>query len=469
MRHVSQEIAPVVRLLSVLLVTGGLWWMQVAPAAAAGESDFVGLTPCRLVDTRGNGFGGAFGPPALDTGVPRDFPIQGQCGIPAKALAVSLNVTATNTQGPGFLLLYPQGGVQPLVSTLNYVGGETVANAAIVPLGPGGLTIVAGVSGTELILDVNGYFTDSFVHVVNGALLVGLGAPAVDTTGVGTGVLTNSTGSGNSALGSNALANNLEAHSNTAIGAGALLLNTVGSQNTAVGRDALAANQSGERNTAVGDLALSQNISGSVNIALGSRAGEVTDGFGNIAIGHLGVAGENLTIRLGTQSQFGGIGHARTFIAGIHDVSPAGMDIRQVFIDRDGQLGAPELAASSRRMKTDIDDIGERSRGLQRLRPVSFHFRTRPDGPLQYGLIAEEVTEIYPELVTRDAEGMPATVRYDLLPALLLNELQRQERALVEKDRQLTELLMALTELTARLARLEARSPAAAERRGDER
>src|SRR3990172_2692205 len=76
-------------------------------------------------------------------------------------LAVSLNVTATNTLGPGFFLLHPAGGATPLVSTLNYLGGETVANAALVPLGAGGLAVIAGVSGADLILDVNGYFVDT--------------------------------------------------------------------------------------------------------------------------------------------------------------------------------------------------------------------------------------------------------------------------------------------------------------------
>jgi hypothetical protein len=169
-RRALREIA------GVLLVIGTL---AAVPAGveAAGEAAFVGLPPCRLVDTRGNGFTGAFGPPALGAGSPRDFPLQGQCGIPATALAVSLNVTATSTQGPGFLMLYPAGGVQPVVSTLNYVTGETVANAALVPLGAGGLSVVAGVAGTDLILDVDGYFTDVLVHVVETEnLFVGPGA-----------------------------------------------------------------------------------------------------------------------------------------------------------------------------------------------------------------------------------------------------------------------------------------------------
>jgi hypothetical protein len=121
----------------------------------------VGIPPCRVVDTRGNGFAGPFGPPALGAGAPRDLPLAGQCSIPAEAQAVSLNVTATDTLGPGFLLLAPAGAPPPLVSTLNYQAGDTVANAAVVPLGPGGLTVIAGVSGADLVLDVNGYFVDA--------------------------------------------------------------------------------------------------------------------------------------------------------------------------------------------------------------------------------------------------------------------------------------------------------------------
>ncbi len=164
--------------LALLLVAGLL-------VPAGGEAQlptpplpFVGLTPCRLVDTRGNGFSGAFGPPALGAGAARDFPLAGQCGIPPEAQAVSLNVTATNTLGPGFFLLHPAGGATPLVSTLNYVGGETVANAALVPLGAGGLTVIAGVSGADLILDVNGYFVDT--ATVCPASMVRAGAICID-------------------------------------------------------------------------------------------------------------------------------------------------------------------------------------------------------------------------------------------------------------------------------------------------
>jgi hypothetical protein len=127
---------------------------------------FVGVAPCRLVDTRQAGFPAGYGTPALSAGVPRNFDLNSDplcTGIPVGVDAYSLNVTVTNTQGPGFILIYPQGGSQPTVSTLNYVANETVANAAIVPAGPtGGITVIAGVSGTNLIIDINGYFTDQY-------------------------------------------------------------------------------------------------------------------------------------------------------------------------------------------------------------------------------------------------------------------------------------------------------------------
>lgn len=129
----------------------------------SGMLPFIAVFPCRVADTRvGSGFGGAYGPPVLDAGAIRSFPIGGQCGVPTTAKAVSLNLTVTNTQGDGDLRAFPQGGAAPLVSTLNYRAGQTIANAAIVPLGTtiGGLSLQPDVSGTDVIIDVNGYFTD---------------------------------------------------------------------------------------------------------------------------------------------------------------------------------------------------------------------------------------------------------------------------------------------------------------------
>jgi len=137
---------------------------------------FVGVDPCRIVDTRGPA--GPYGAPSLAAGAPRDFDLDGGpcAGIPPGVEAYSLNVTVTNTAGPGFILIFPQGGTAPGVSTLNYVAGDTLANAAIVPAGTGGgVTVVAGVSGTDLILDINGYFTDEYNSGVQFAAIGSMG------------------------------------------------------------------------------------------------------------------------------------------------------------------------------------------------------------------------------------------------------------------------------------------------------
>ncbi len=194
-----------------------LFWSPPAPAAEARDREalgiealpsaplpFVAITPCRLADTRGNGFSGAFGPPSLAAGPGRDFPITGQCGIPSGAQAVSANLTVTNTLGPGFISAYPQGAAFPGVSTLNFVAGQTLANAAVVPLGPtGAMSVVAGVSGTDFIIDVNGYYTAAGIvtalNTLTGDLTLAQGAnvtitPSGSTLTIATSVPTGPTG-----------------------------------------------------------------------------------------------------------------------------------------------------------------------------------------------------------------------------------------------------------------------------------
>lgn len=125
---------------------------------------FVAVTPCRVVDTRvGMGFGGAYGPPALAPAAGRTFNIvaSGCTGLPANVSAFSLNFAVTNTAGPGHLIAWPEGGSMPNASTLNYTGAQTLANAAIVPAGSGtSISVLAAVSATDLIIDINGYFTN---------------------------------------------------------------------------------------------------------------------------------------------------------------------------------------------------------------------------------------------------------------------------------------------------------------------
>ena len=122
---------------------------------------FVAIAPCRLADTReGTGFGGPFGPPSLVAVTPRVFPVAGHCGVPSTAQAISTNLTVARTTGNGFLSVWPENEPQPtpLVSSLNYTTGQTVANAVVLALGTnGGITAYALV-GLDLVIDVNGYY-----------------------------------------------------------------------------------------------------------------------------------------------------------------------------------------------------------------------------------------------------------------------------------------------------------------------
>jgi hypothetical protein len=124
---------------------------------------FIALNPCRVADTRGNGFTGAYGPPPLLANATRSFTIAGQCGIPSTAAAVSLNFAALNVGAPGDLRVFPAGGEIPLVSTLNYNGNTpNIANAAVVPLGTAGaITVQADATSIDLVIDVNGYYDSS--------------------------------------------------------------------------------------------------------------------------------------------------------------------------------------------------------------------------------------------------------------------------------------------------------------------
>jgi hypothetical protein len=146
-----------------------------------------------------------------------------------------------------------------------------------------------------------------------------------------------------------------------------------------------------------------------------------------------------------------------TFVAGISGTTSSGGVA--VFVNGNGQLGT---ATSSRRVKEDIREIAEESDGLMRLRPVAFRYKPQidPTGLAQYGLIAEEVADVYPELVVYDREGRPETVRYHLVNALLLNEVQKQHRAAEAHEKLLDQQKETIDRLEARLERLEARLPA---------
>jgi hypothetical protein len=255
----------------------------------------------------------------------------------------------------------------------------------------------------------------------------------------------NTTGSRNNAAGSNAMFNNTSADDNNAMGYGALYsnmtgtlnnavgnfslyYNTTGNNNSGVGYAALYHNTTGSSNNAQGFYAMQSNTSGNNNIALGEYAGyNLTTGSSNIDIGNRGVAGESSVIRIGT-------GAAATYISGISNAKVTGS---AVYVTAAGQLGA---LASSERYKTAIASMGAGSAKLDQLRPVTFRLKTDPQRVLQYGLIAEEVAKVYPELVLSDAAGNIEGVRYEELAPMLLNEVQRQRHAMTSQDQKLAAL-----------------------------
>jgi hypothetical protein len=232
------------------------------------------------------------------------------------------------------------------------------------------------------------------------------------------------------------------------VGDGALRTNTASNFNTAIGSAALAVN-TGEGNTACGNVALFFNT-GSNNTALGNGAGtNLTFGDNNIDIGYIvgGVAGESNTIRIGNSDI------TNTFISGISGTnSPGGV---AVFCNSDGKLG---VISSSARFKEDIKPMGKASEAILALEPVSFRYKKEIDaqGIPQFGLVAEEVEKVNPDLIIRDREGKPQTVRYEQVNAMLLNEFLKAHRKMEEQQKQIDALTVQLNEQAAQLQKVSA-------------
>jgi hypothetical protein len=225
-----------------------------------------------------------------------------------------------------------------------------------------------------------------------------------------------------------ALLSNTTGTYNTAAGTGALSANTAGSLNTATGGDALEVNTIGSDNTAVGIAALRNNVSGNSNIAVGYNAGfNLSTGSNNIDIGNSGVSGESGKIRIGTKGT-----QTRTFIAGIAGATvPGGIG---VIIGINGELGT---VVSSERFKEAITPMDKASEAILALKPVTFHYKHEldPNGIPQFGLVAEDVEKVNPNLIARDEQGKPYSVRYEAVNVMLLNEFLKEHRKVEEQRR----------------------------------
>jgi len=265
-------------------------------------------------------------------------------------------------------------------------------------------------------------------------------------------LVSNTTGDFNTASGQGALGQNGTGGANTADGQGALGSNTEGSWNTATGTDTMVFNTAGWLNTAIGANALHKSTTGTLNVALGWAAGDRTTGNNNITIGNIGTAGESDTIRIGAPAtvidEFGvtHLAHKAIYVGGIiGKTTPRGVP---VFINANGQLGT---STSSARFKDEIKPMNKSSDTILALKPVTFHYKKEvdPDAVPQFGLVAEDVEKVNPDLVVRDADGKVYSVRYEAVNAMLLNEFLKAHRRIEEQDKRINQLTTRLNEQAA--------------------
>ncbi len=458
---------------------------------------FTSLQPCRLVDTRMEGGAvmpgaaharafdavGVSAPGSLSAqgGNPSGCPVPGFSGFP-QVQAVLLNITVAVPAGTGDLRAWSSDQPAPNASIINFASGQTIANAVVVPVRQdhqgGDFTVQADVSATNVVADVLGYFSAYTPTAGQDNLFLGLQSGNAATTGLqntAVGLFTlrsNTSGQQNVALGTSALTSNLTGLANTAVGVGALQNNLAGFHNTAVGMNslsaansansnnntaiglsAMAASSSGSNNTAVGVGALDNNTSGSSDIAVGFNAGSALNGGESfdIDLGSTGVAGESDAIRIGTVGT-----QTAAFVAGISgSTSASGI---AVLVNSSGQLGT---TTSSIRFKEDVATMGAASDDLMQLRPVTFHYRAGIDDGshlLQYGLVAEEVAQVFPDLVQYGEDGRPLAVRYHFVNAMLLNEVQKQHRKVEDQEASLASQRREISTLQTRLAAEESRA-----------
>ncbi|MFO1303333.1 MAG: tail fiber domain-containing protein [Burkholderiales bacterium] len=406
----------------------------------ATHGTFLGVNAGNFVMTGGNNTG--LGYTALGANV------SGIENTAVGSVALTLNNSGIRNTAVGYLSLADNTSGQDNTA----LGRGALANNnadANTGLGTNALNLnQSGVDNTAVgAFSLSGNVTANANTAVGAGVLVS-NVDGANNTAVGAYALAlNSSGEANSALGNSALNQNTFGANNVAVGGGAAFSNTTGNGNVAVGGSALSDNQvssgntavgnqalvhtTSDANTAIGSGALASNTSGSNNVAVGQGAGgSLTSGSFNIHIAHVGNVGEAQTLRIGTTGN-----QTRAFIAGIRGITTGQNNAVNVVIDSNGQLGT---LSSSREVKDDIADMGEASDVLMKLHPVTFRYKTHQGaGPVQYGLIAEEVADVAPDLVAPGRSRQIETVYYQHLPPMLLNEYQKQQRTIEAQARRI--------------------------------
>ena len=296
-----------------------------------------------------------------------------------------------------------------------------------------------GGSNTATGFGALGNNTTGSSNTANGANALLSNTTGANNTATGVNaLLNNTTGANNTAIGSGTLFNNTIAFGNTAVGSQVLLNNTTGGANTAIGSSALGGNSTGGGNTAIGSGTLSSNTTGDSNTAIGIGAlGSNTTGSENVALGEgtgMNVTTATNVICIGSD---GANVNNSCFIGHIRGVTTQNADAMPVLIDSAGQLGT---MSSSKRFKKAIKPMDSASEAILALKPVSFHYKSDNTNTPQFGLIAEEVATVNPDLVVRDENDEIYSVRYDAVNAMLLNEFLKEHRKVEEQEATIAQL-----------------------------
>jgi trimeric autotransporter adhesin len=372
---------------------------------------------------------GALAPLAQAVSPPPDGGYPGLTTAEGQNALKNLTTGSANT-GVGWFSLFSDtvGSFNTAVGT-----GTLALNIADSNTATGTAALILNTSGTR--------------NTANGTAALVYNSTGNDNTAVGAFALNNNTASGNTAIGSNALLNNTTGSNNTAIGDGALAANTDGSLhtavgfhalanniasetgiNTAVGTNALSANTTGGENTAVGNFTLPFNTIGSLNTALGFGAGA-----GILTVSNVTCIGPVS----GVSTVAGEVGDS-CYIAHIHDQPVDSGTAQFVFVDEDGKLGTTNF--SSQRFKKEVRPMDQTSEAVLALKPVTFQYKNDKKCAPQFGLIAEEVVKVNPDLVVHDKKGQVVAVRYDAVNAMLLNEFLKEHKKVEQQQARISEL-----------------------------
>jgi hypothetical protein len=388
---------------------------------------------------------GALAPLAQAVSPPPDGGYPGLTTAEGQNALKNLTTGSANT-GVGWFSLFSDtvGSFNTAVGT-----GTLALNIADSNTATGTAALILNTSGTR--------------NTANGTAALVHNSTGNDNTAVGAFALNNNTDSGNTAIGSNALLSNTTGSNNTAVGDGALAANIDGSLhtavgfhalannianetgiNTAVGANALSANTTGGENTAVGNFALPFNTIGSLNTALGFGAGA-----GILTVSNVTCIGPVS----GVSTVAGEVGDS-CYIAHIHDQPVDSGTAQFVFVDEDGKLGTTNF--SSQRFKKEIRPMGQTSEAVLAFKPVTFQYKNDKKCAAQFGLIAEEVAKVNPDLVVHDKNGQVVAVRYDQVNAMLLNEFLKEHKRVEQLETTVESLAATVKEQAAQIQRVSA-------------